>query len=198
MSEGGLCVLTPVKLTRKQPVHLEIEVPMQGPVAVEAVAWHTRKVKSAHSGGQGWAVGMMLTKAGEGFETLLPGASVMPALADLTEGPLPAAQSAAERLEEAKPATDGLEEDSLSPEELDAVDLHLLSPSELHELSARQRRAVPASEEDTLQMFRVRVKAKGGPRTRTLTLGAVSAEEAEVLAIRELGDEWTLLEVREP
>ena len=88
---------------------------------------------------------------------------------------------------------DALEEDALSAAELDDVDLELLSPAELAELSSRPKEPSP---DDSLQMFRVRVKSASGPRTRTLTLGAISAEEAETLATADLGDDCVILEVR--
>lgn len=45
-------------------------------------------------------------------------------------------------------------------------------------------------------VFRVRVKATTGPRTRMLTLMASSAEEARALAMDELDGRWTVLEVK--
>lgn len=47
------------------------------------------------------------------------------------------------------------------------------------------------------QVFRIRCKATGGPRTRVLSLAADSAEHARALAIRDLGAAWTVLEIRE-
>ena len=49
VSEGGLCLLSPVALRRKQSVVIQIEVPPRGPVEVEAVTWHTRPVKSGRN-----------------------------------------------------------------------------------------------------------------------------------------------------
>ena len=70
VSEGGLCLLSPVALRSKQEVTLEIDVPPNGPVTVEALAWHVRKLKSATA--PSFSIGMMISKAGEGFRALLP------------------------------------------------------------------------------------------------------------------------------
>lgn len=204
VSEGGLCVLSPVSLHPKQTLVVQIEVPPRGPVEVEAIAWHVRQVKAGSSGRKAFSIGMILSKAGPGFEILLPGGSeasgawaadaLAEKLEDLTgqeaaAGLQPSAQDPPEEM--------ALEEDALSAAELDGVDLDLLSPAELQDLA----QATPSSEpwtpgpDDTLKLFRIRVKAHAGPRTRTLTLGAVSATEAETLAGRELGDDWQILEV---
>jgi hypothetical protein len=84
-----------------------------------------------------------------------------------------------------------LEEDALSSEELSDLDTELLSPEEIELLCARSK----APSDGRLHMFRVRVKATDGPRTRALTLGALCAEEAAELARSELGDAWQVLEV---
>ena len=157
------------------------------------MAWHVRKVKSGRAGVKTWSIGMMITKAGEGFEALLPDGSVgwdsdpsaelHAKLAELPQEESPTLSDS---------ALDELEEDSLSAAELNDVDLGLLSPAELRDLSYRPKEASP---DDTLQMFRVRVKAASGPRTWTLTLGAVSTEDAGRLARSDLGADWVILEV---
>jgi hypothetical protein len=196
VSKGGLCILSPVNLKPKQSVLLQIDVPPRGPAEVEAVAWHVRRVKSRRAGVKTWSVGMMITKADEGFQALLadgdadspPDASaeLRSKLAELPQAGSRTPSSAA--VDE----IDQLEEDALSPAELDDADLDLLSPAELAELSSRPKEPAP---DGALQMFRVRVKSASGPRTRTLTLGAVSAAEAETLARADLGDDWVILEV---
>jgi hypothetical protein len=47
-----------------------------------------------------------------------------------------------------------------------------------------------------LQPFRIRLKALGGPRTRTLCVSAASTDEARALAVANLGAEWEVLEVQ--
>jgi hypothetical protein len=52
---------------------------------------------------------------------------------------------------------------------------------------------------DTIEprVFRIRCKAAGGPRSRVLSLAAESEEQARALATRDLGEAWTILEIRE-
>ena len=47
------------------------------------------------------------------------------------------------------------------------------------------------------RVFRLRLKARGGPRTRVLTMAAPDRHQAMKLAVEELGDAWAVLEVRE-
>lgn len=46
------------------------------------------------------------------------------------------------------------------------------------------------------QVFRVRVKARGVPRTKLLTLTAISEDEARELATRDLEGRWQVVEIR--
>jgi len=194
VSDGGLCILSPVTFKPKQSVLIQIDVPLHGPTEIEAVVWHMRKVKSGRAGVKVWSIGMMITKAGEGFEALLPDGSVggdsdpsAELHAKLAELPRKESPTLSDS------ALDELEEDSLSAAELNDVDLDLLSPAELSDLSYRPKEASP---DDTLRMFRVRVKAANGPRTWTLTLSAVSIEDAGRLARSDLGADWVILEVQ--
>lgn len=45
--------------------------------------------------------------------------------------------------------------------------------------------------------FRIRCKAQSGPRSRVLTLAAESEEEARSFAVRDLGGDWVVLEIRQ-
>lgn len=49
---------------------------------------------------------------------------------------------------------------------------------------------------DELQVFKVRVKKKLGPRTRLLSLTAKDAEEAERLATKDLDESWVIVDVK--
>ena len=70
VSSGGLCLLAPVMLGR-ETIALQIYVPGIPPVEVEAEAWHLRRVES-QTGTTAWCIGLMISKAGDGFEKLLP------------------------------------------------------------------------------------------------------------------------------
>lgn len=220
VSEGGLCLLSPIPLKQKQRIILRIDVPPSGSVEVEAIAWHVRRVKSGRAHRKAWSIGMMISKAGAGFQALLPGGAedfdcgpseeLLSKLAQLAEEPAvppsPEPDDPDPVLEESRAAAglddphldplspeefDYLELDLLSAEELDDLDLDLLTPAELDAVSTQPK----PSPDDSLQMFRVRVKAKTGPRTRTLTLGAISTAEAEKLARSGLDESWLILEV---
>lgn len=195
VSEGGLCLLSPAELRPKQNVLIVIDVPRKGPVEVEAVAWHVRQVKSGRAHKRAWSIGMMITKAGPGFAALLPdGASADLGLEDDLSAKLAAMPVTRSAGATAAPAHEDavLDEDSLSAEELAELDTELLTRDQIEMLCARS----DASPDDTLKLFRVRVKAKVGPRTRSLTLGAVSLSEAESLARQEFDDEmWHVIEV---
>lgn len=209
VSEGGLCLLSPVSLQARQPVTIVIDVPRRGPVEVEAVAWHVRAVKSGREHRQAWSIGMMITKAGTGFASLLPEGTSLDAGADeeLAEklGALTWSRERRARLRDLAPpgpaatgaiglpgaSDDALEEDALDEAELRELEGDFLTPDPVELLCAKP----DASPDHTLRLFRVRVKAKSGPRTRALTLGAVSLDEAYALACSELDDAWQVLEV---
>jgi hypothetical protein len=70
VSAGGLCLLSPVPL-EPEPIALQIDVPGQPPVELQVRPWHLRRVGSRATG-TAWCIGMLLEKAGDGFEALLP------------------------------------------------------------------------------------------------------------------------------
>ena len=53
-----------------------------------------------------------------------------------------------------------------------------------------------AGDSSSLCAFRVRIRARSGPRTRELSLSAESDDEARSLAVAELGRDWDVLEIR--
>lgn len=73
-------------------------------------------------------------------------------------------------------------------------------PDEPHESDALEPQSDPLPDLGTdtpgLRLFRVRVKARSGPRTRVLSLSAESEREARALVESEINDEWDVLEVR--
>lgn len=70
------------------------------------------------------------------------------------------------------------------------------------EPSTRKRGTPSSPDESELlesidsKIYRIRCKLIEGPRTRVLSLAADSEEQARALAIRDLGSEWTVLEIR--
>lgn len=70
VSEGGLCIVTPVRFPHQSTIEVVIEVPRRGPVAVEGVVWHERRFSQPLSGRRGWATGLVLSKAGPDFHAI--------------------------------------------------------------------------------------------------------------------------------
>ncbi len=185
MSEGGLCLLSPVELKAKERVHLHIDVPPHGPVEVESIAWHARRVKGSGAGRKTWAIGMVVADGGQGFQTLLSAVSgaarPLPGLPDTEKAPaFGGRDAAAEDSEEPSPEWD----------EWSAEWERLFEESE-----EMVKAAGGAASRDDLHPFRVRIKALSGPRTRTLTLSAASEEQARALAQADLDDSWKILAV---
>ena len=55
----------------------------------------------------------------------------------------------------------------------------------------------PNDKSEELQVFRVRVQVKGEPRIRVLTLEAATENDAHEMALADLDDSWTIIDVRE-
>ncbi len=157
VSEGGLCVVVPVRFQRKTTVQIEIEHPRYGPIEVEAVVWHVRRFRQPSSGREGWAVGLLLSKGGPDFRALASPWSMWE-----------------------KPAEDALE-------------------ALRNEASKSAKPDPPAEDELELDegpsVYRVRVRAVGTPRIRTLTLSATSEEAVREAVLTDLEGEWQVLDV---
>ncbi len=179
VSEGGLCLLSPIPLVPKHTYRLSVDVPTLGAVEFDAVAWHVRPVKSGGAGGTKkiWSVGMMVLDTPEGFKALLPGGSLrsQPAAASPDSG------TPGERCSPRREVVPRREEPRAGP-----------LPTE--DLLEEPQDADDAASADLLP-FRVLVKALSGPRMRVLVLSAATLEEAEALARADLDDAWKVVEV---
>jgi hypothetical protein len=81
VSEGGLCIVTPVRFDQDSSVHIVIEVPRVGPVAVRGVVRHKRPFRQPSSGRRGWATGLSLREAAPEFRAIAkPGAGLPEAI----------------------------------------------------------------------------------------------------------------------
>jgi hypothetical protein len=148
VSEGGICLISPVWLKPKEAFEVSIDVPGTGLAKVRAEIWHIRREKSRSTNERVWMAGASLLDADEAYAKLLRAAGVAPASS-----------------ETAKPPHAG----SKSTEPIDQVEA---------------------------TVYRIRCKARVGPRTRVLTLAADSEDEAREFAVRDLGETWTVLEIR--
>jgi hypothetical protein len=71
VSQGGLCLLSPVSIERGDGLAVLIEVSGSEPIELEATAWHSRVVTTGASRRRAWSVGAMILKADDGYQALL-------------------------------------------------------------------------------------------------------------------------------
>ncbi len=144
VSEGGLCVLSPVELKKGQPLEIAIDVPGHGVVNLQANVWHVRRAKSRSTRRWTWSAGMILAKSDDTYTRLLTPAK----------------------------------------------------PTSQAEPTASAHGDDPTGEAEELQVVRVRVQARGEPRSQLLTLAAATEEEARELAAEDLDSSCFITEVR--
>ena len=84
ISEGGLCVLSPVELEKGYILSVEIDVPAHGPSEVQVRVWHVRRNRKPSTGEVLWSVGMLLLKSDATYKRLLPPAKPIDALGAAT------------------------------------------------------------------------------------------------------------------
>ena len=166
ISEGGLSVHTQLAVEQGEPVLVQIEVPKQGHLELETIVWHIRRGHRRDTGEPFNLLGLMVSKAPAAYFSLLPDTA-------------PHAPRELERTPEPEPQP---------------------LPDSGTDAPEPEPRPLPDSGTDPpapdLHPFRIRVKARSGPRTRVLSLSAESESEARALAMSELNDEWDVLEVR--
>ena len=155
VSEGGLCLISPVWLKPNQEFEISIDVPGTGVAKVRVELWHIRRETSKKSKSRVWIAGAILVDADQAYAKLLKAAGVAQAEADR---PAETSTGAAKRTVPTKPRAS-----------IDTIEPNI---------------------------YRIRCKAIGGPRSRVLSLAADSEEQARSLATRDLGESWTVLEIR--
>lgn len=178
VSSGGLCFVAPVCFRHHVRVQVEILVPRRGPVAVEGVVRHRRPVRQPTSGRRGWATGLALATVGPEFLALASHG----ALAESSDG---------ERVVEALrrvSRTGAL--DAAVEERLGAA-----RDRAPRDGSAPARRISPDLLVAEQTLYRVRLKAVGSARTRTLMLRAVSEAAVCEAVLRDLPGDWDVLGV---
>lgn len=72
VSEGGLCLLTPVSIEHQESLAIHIEDPRIGPMNIEGLAWHVKKVRGSKPGKMAWSIGVVVLKADDAYYKLLP------------------------------------------------------------------------------------------------------------------------------
>lgn len=208
VSNGGLCLLSPTWFASKSKIHISIDVPNRGESIVEAQVWHVRRQKMHGGTRKVWAVGVMLEETDDPYQRLLLAAGVAPEKSELPEAGRPTVKAASASLANSTLSRSHAEEQSdLHSASLPPVQSIPSIPSRSASLkdtltgSAPQEPRVESeglAPEDMIEpkIFRIRVKATGGPRTKVLTLTAESEEEARELAVRDLESRWTIMDVR--
>lgn len=71
ISEGGLCILLPDRVEKSQKLVVTIDVPGRGLIDLETTVWHQRRFTQPASGRRGWATGLVIDKAGDGYASLV-------------------------------------------------------------------------------------------------------------------------------
>ena len=200
ISEGGLCLLSPVALSPKQVVEIAIEIPGRETATVHVEIWHIRSERSRSSAGKLWIAGAILRDADTAYAQLLEAAGGAPPAARVEPPrpmtpPSPAAanppaqanQAATAEKVGAKPAKGAEPAKAKRP------------PAPPREDSSRRdaRPTTAAIDSADPRVFRLRCIAKGSPRTRMLTIAAESEVAALELARQDLGSDWSVLEALE-
>ncbi len=101
VSEGGLCLLSPIWLDPKKPVQIAIDFPGRGIATMRVEVWHIRREKSRVSNTKVWTAGAILVDADGTYGQLLEAAG----LAARAE-PTPATRAGEEKPELEKTAPD--------------------------------------------------------------------------------------------
>jgi hypothetical protein len=155
VSEGGLCLISPVWLKPNEKYQISIDVPGTGLAEVCVEVWHIRRETSKRTNSRIWIAGAILVDADDAYAKLLKAAVVANPEADRP-------------VKTSRNGTKGAGPINL-PDPIDAIEPRI---------------------------YRIRCKAVGGPRSRVLSLAADTEAQARSLAIRDLGEAWTVLEVR--
>ena len=151
VSEGGLCLFSPVCLDAKSKIEIVIDVPGFPESVVKAEVWHVRRQRLRNSKRKIWVIGAVLEKSDDAYLRLLAADSVVTEKAPLDEI-----------------SRTGTAFSSTRPTRNVRVAAPQPLPSE------------PADDEDAPpQVFRVRVQSRTGPRTRLLTIAGESEQDAQ-------------------
>ena len=70
VSQGGLCVLSPVELQQGQSLGVAIDLSANDTVHVQADVWHVRSRKSNATRGNYWSAGLLITQSDDTYTRL--------------------------------------------------------------------------------------------------------------------------------
>lgn len=218
VSEGGLCLLFSEWLSPKQVFQISIDVPNHATATVKAEIWHVRRETLRGSSSKAWIAGAILRESDAAYDELLkaaglertPAAATAPAAPATSPSTVTSPSTATSTSPASKPAAATAPAAKPSPPRAQPAPARPSPPPAAPASNAA--RPTPASavapeapdslDDDAIdgiesRIYRLRCKQRGSPRTRVLSIGATSEEEARKQAEASLGSGWMLLEVAE-
>jgi hypothetical protein len=167
VSAGGLSVLVDLDVDQGDVLTLILKPGRRPSIEIQAIVWHHRRVKLERTGGATRRLGLVLSEAPDAFTELLP--ATKPA-APKPNGKKPTAtQKAAPRKPlSARPA----------------------APKPGPRVEPPKPAGLPNP-----NRYRIRLKQRSSPRTRSILVFAGSDEEARERGLAETGPDWSILEV---
>jgi hypothetical protein len=78
MSEGGLSVLAALEAEQGEDLTVRFQAPDVGAVAVEAMLWHSRRVRDRATGENTRVLGLMVSRASEAYTRLVAPSGASP------------------------------------------------------------------------------------------------------------------------
>jgi len=72
LSEGGLSVHTGSEIEQGESLSIRFQTPEGEPIEVEALLWHSRRVRNRASGEDAWVLGLMVSNAPAAYSRLAP------------------------------------------------------------------------------------------------------------------------------
>lgn len=167
LSEGGLAVVTGLRLDQGDPIRLVIDPMGARPIRVSAIVWNDTMPQTASGASRLHRLGCVISEPSDSFTSLLD--RLLPSQPEVSPkspigGTSESIPIAVPKLQSTRSV--GAESDLPRSREIQP-------PPKLED-------------EESLPYFRIRLKQIGGPRTRIMTIQARSATQAERRALAQL------------
>jgi len=181
ISEGGLSVYADVPPPEQgEAAYLTLQPGRGAEIDLETLVWHSKRLRKVSTGESMTQFGLVLASGSEPFFELLR---------SLRKRTGAASARAPDRVEppRAQPVA------PVSPPEPEP----LTEPEPRPELEPlTEPEPPPELELEPLHQYAIRVKQDGGSRSCNVVVGAESVEDAKERALAEIGEGWTILEVK--
>lgn len=187
VSDGGLCLLSPRPFELQEALTLRLEHPKHGPIRVESMAWHVRRVQGSTTKKRAWSIGVVIVNSDDAYVRLLADAGVGPD-ADFAPDAGVEPDAGAETKAGTAPDAGVAPNAGAAPDARAArasVDAAQAPSQDPHEAIA-----------DELTVFKIRIKERVSPRTRLVSLTAKDEAQARHFAEVDLDHKWSIVEVR--